>query len=113
MRPSLRFLALVVVGWAGIRSATLGSLPGSEMFRIVRSEAKATVPPIVPTQFPPIEPAQPYEAASASLAQPQLAEAEAGAAAPRIVTVPIYYVPASAPASSRRSSSLASLAPEP
>ena len=41
MRPSLRFLALAVVGWAGIRAATLGVLPGAEMFTIDRSEAKA------------------------------------------------------------------------
>lgn len=111
MRPSLRFLALVVVGWAGIRSATLGSLPGREMFQIVRSEAKTAVPPIVPTQFPPIEPAQPYEPASDAVAPTQLAEV--GTAAPRIVTVPIYYVPASAPASTRRTSGLVSLPPEP
>src|SRR6185295_6702403 len=80
MRPSLRFLALVVVGWAGIRSATLGSLPGREMFQIVRSEAKTAVPPIVPTQFPPIEPAQPYGPASDAVAPTQLAKV--GSAAP-------------------------------
>ena len=80
------------------------------MFRIVRSEAKTAVPAIVPTQFPPIEPAQPYEPATDSLAPTQLAEV--GTAAPRIVTVPIYYAPASAPASSRRPTSFVS-APEP
>jgi hypothetical protein len=57
MRPSLRFLALVVVGWVGVRATALGSLPGAEMFRIDRSEAK--VPPIVTTEFPPIEPLPP------------------------------------------------------
>ena len=80
------------------------------MFRIVRSEAKTAVPPIVPTQFPPIEPAQPYEPAS-ELTAPQLAQVEAGAT--RIVTVPIYYVPASVPASSRRPTSFVSVPPEP
>ena len=54
MRPSIRFLALALFGWAGVRAATLGVLPGAEMFSIEPSEAKA--PPIVPTQFPPIEP---------------------------------------------------------
>lgn len=54
MRPSLRFLALALVGWAGVRAAVLGVLPGAEMFSIQRSEAK--VPPIVPTHFAPIAP---------------------------------------------------------
>ena len=40
MRPSLRFLGLIVIGWAGVRAATLGKLPGAEMFGIERSEAK-------------------------------------------------------------------------
>ena len=58
MRPSLRFLALAVIGWAGIRAATLGALPGAEMFKVERSEAKPP-PPIVATQFPPIDPVDP------------------------------------------------------
>ena len=57
MRPSLRFLALAVIGWAGIRAATLGQLPGAELFRIERSEAKP--PAIVATQFPAIQPVEP------------------------------------------------------
>jgi hypothetical protein len=55
LRPSLRFLCVALLGWAGIRSATLGVLPGAALFEIGRSEAKAP-PPIVPTQLPPIEP---------------------------------------------------------
>ena len=58
MRPSLRFLALAVVGWAGVRAATLGRLPGAELFRIDRSEAKSPAP-IVQTEFPPIERVEP------------------------------------------------------
>jgi hypothetical protein len=57
LRPSLRFLALVVFGWAGVRAATLGVIPGAALFRVEPSEAKA--PPITATQFPPIEPLQP------------------------------------------------------
>lgn len=57
MRPSLRFLAIAVVGWAGVRAAALGALPGAEMFRIERSAAK--VPPVASTEFPPIEPVEP------------------------------------------------------
>ena len=68
MRPSLRFLALAVVGWVGLRAAAHGVLPGAEIFQIERSEAKP--PPPVATEFPPIEPiapADPY-AASANFA---------------------------------------------
>ena len=65
MRPSLRFLVLVAVCWAGLRAATLDMLPGAEIFRIAQSEARPAAPPIVPTEFAPIEPVQPAaEAAS-------------------------------------------------
>ena len=57
MRPSIRFLALALFGWAGVRAMTLGAVPGAEMFSIRQSEAK--VPPIAATQFPPIEPLPP------------------------------------------------------
>ena len=57
MRPSLRFLALAVFGWAGVRAATLGVLPGADLFKVERSEAKP--PPIVATEFPPVEPVEP------------------------------------------------------
>jgi hypothetical protein len=64
VRPSLRFLALTVFGWAALRAASLGALPGAEMFRIEPSEAKA--PRIVPTQFPDIEPIAPAAAVTQS-----------------------------------------------
>jgi hypothetical protein len=64
MRPSLRFLGLAVVGWAGLRAAAHGVLPGAEIFQIERSEAKA--PPLVPTEFPPIEPIPPAAPLAAS-----------------------------------------------
>ena len=57
MRPSLRFLTLVMVGWVGVRVALLDGLPGSEMFRIDRSEAKSS--PIIPSQIPELPPVQP------------------------------------------------------
>jgi hypothetical protein len=72
VRPSLRFLALAVLGWAGFRAASLGALPGAEIFEIDRSEAKA--PPIVATQFPAIEPVQP--------ATPMLPAGDAGGPTP-------------------------------
>ena len=110
MRPSLRFLALAVVGWAGVRAATLGSLPGAELFRIDRSEAKP--PPIVPTQFPPVERVAPATtiAAPAESAAPPISMA---AAAPTVRyvqavvgvpvpmargVVPVYRLPAATPA---------------
>jgi hypothetical protein len=77
VRPSLRFLALAVLGWAGFRAAILGVLPGADMFQIDRSEAKA--PPIVATQFPAIEPVQPatplLPAADPTTAEPPVAQA--------------------------------------
>lgn len=57
MSPSLRFLLFALVGWVGVRAATLDRLPGAELFRIEPSEAK--VSPIVPTQFAAIEPVAP------------------------------------------------------
>jgi hypothetical protein len=57
MRPSLRFLGLVMVGWASLRATAHDLLPGAEIFQIERGEAK--IPQIVPTEFPPIEPLEP------------------------------------------------------
>ena len=56
MRPSLRFLAVAVLGWAGFRAWAIGSLPDLDLFQVGRSEAKT--PPIVQTQFPAIEPVE-------------------------------------------------------
>ena len=90
MRPSLRFLG-ARGGRLGRRFAppTLGMLPGAEMFQIERGEAKAP-PPIVPTEFPPIEPVAPAaadRAASADLAQAAMPRRRHGPADPR----PVYY----------------------
>jgi hypothetical protein len=93
MRPSLRFLALALVGWVGVRAVALGFLPAGELFRIERGEAK--IPPIIPTQFPPIEPVavakpQPaaYQYAPITYAQPAI----------RRVVIPVYYTaPVSTP----------------
>jgi hypothetical protein len=106
MRPSLRFLALAVFGWAGLRAATLGALPGAEIFSIEPSEAKA--PPIVPTQFPGIEPVEP---ANADYAGVSVTMPTAMAPAIRPVAVPIYYAAASS--SPRGAPALDALLPEP
>lgn len=104
MRPSLRFLAVAVIGWAGFRAATLGALPGAEIFRIDRGEAKP--PPIMATHFPPIEPIAPSsaDAASANLRQagfpyPQIPVIPA---AQRTIVVPVYYPVTSAPSAPER-----------
>ena len=72
MRPSLRFLAVAVLGWAGFRAWAIGSLPDLDLFQVGRSEAKT--PPIVQTQFPAIEPVEPatpmLPATDEPLAQP-------------------------------------------
>jgi hypothetical protein len=83
VKPSLRFLTLAVMGWAGVRAASLGVLPGGELFRIERSEAKA--PSIVPTQFPAIEPIEP----AAVIDPPPIVPV-----AVRPVAVPVSYAPA-------------------
>lgn len=95
MRPSLRFLAVALLGWAGVRAASLGVFPGAQIFRIDRSEAK--VPQIAATEFPAIEPIPVAEenAASAEFSQaaypyPQQRMAAPSASRP----VAVYYVPA-------------------
>jgi hypothetical protein len=110
VKPSLRFLALAVVGWAGVRAATLGRLPGAELFRIDRSEAKP--PPIVPTQFPSVERvepattfAPPAEVAAAPVAMaaaaPTIRYVEGVVGVPVAMTpgvVPVYRLPTATPA---------------
>ena len=105
MRPSLRFLMLAVIGWAGVRAAMLDSLPGAELFSIPPSAAE--VAPIAATQFPALDPlaAEPLVAPEPT---PVLAEASAPiryvhgmigvpVAMSRGV-VPVYRLPAATPA---------------
>lgn len=118
MRPSLRFLVIAIVGWAGVRAATLGSLPGVDLFRVDQAHLKA--PPVVPTQFPPIEPvalaqpnapAQPYASAYPPPYEQYYAPT-AYRAPVRPVMVPVYYAaPMSAPARRSISEAAAPLRP--
>lgn len=92
MKPSLRFLAVVTIGWVGLRAYTLGAIPAGSFSLVEPSEAK-NAPSIVPTEFPPIAPVQPTGAAA-----PQDSEAYGGAQMPqtvavqlRPVAVPVYY----------------------
>lgn len=90
MRPSLRFLALVAVGWAGVRAYSLGALPKGSLSLIEPSEARSA-PPLVPTEFPPIEPAQEPATAPVPAAMYPAAAPQVMAPQMRPVAVPVYY----------------------
>ena len=113
MRPSLRFLALVAVGWVGVRAMTLGQVPGAEIFSIGPSEAKP--PPIAATQFPPIEPVEPagseYFAPPAYYSQAYGHAPQPWAARFQPIPVPVYY--ASMPVPAPRAASFTPILPEP
>ncbi|WP_395621906.1 hypothetical protein [Sphingomonas daechungensis] len=101
MSAPVRFLLVAVTGWALVRSVTLGALPGPEAFAVTKAEA-APVPPIVPTQFPPITPVgmDTDQAPAEYPAYPTYptGPAYAGQAQPpRYLPAPVYYYPASAP----------------
>ena len=106
MSASLRFLAMAVVVWSGVRAATLGALPGTEGFTLGRAIAAepriaANVPAIVPTEFASLEPA------GAEMMQPAtMPTMPYGTPPPQFATapgamngaMPIYYYPVAAPA---------------
>jgi hypothetical protein len=118
MRPSLRFLAIAVVGWAGLRAMTLGTIPGAQIFAFRPNAAKPS-PPAVATQFAPIEPIAP--APSPMLAQApgapppfQAASLPYYAAGPmRPIVVPVYYDYRGSPAPPVRPTSAIWALPEP
>jgi hypothetical protein len=109
VRPSLRFLALALVGWAGLRAATLGVLPGAEIFRIEPSEAKA--PPIVATQFPGIEPIEPANTDYGIFAEAPMPGPYGAAAAYQPAAVPAYH--SAGYSTPRGSGELTGVLPEP
>lgn len=87
MSGPVRFLLLAMVGWAGIRSATLGVVPGAELFTPAR--ARPTLPPIVATVFPPLEPVNSHAApAAGDFGNP----AQSGLN-PVPAAAPVYYYP--------------------
>jgi hypothetical protein len=91
MRPSLRFLALVVAGWAGVRAYTGGLVPAGSLSLIEPSYAR-TAPPLVPTEFPPIEPVQTADAAAAPAYAAYAPQMPGGVPVSiRPVAVPVYY----------------------
>lgn len=96
MSASIRFLGFAVLAWAGVRAVSLGLFPGTQALAPAAEAATtslSSVPPVVPTEFPPLEP--PGQAMPVGL-QPM--PAYAGYAQP--VAIPYYYpVPAKAPRS--------------
>lgn len=95
MSAPVRFLALLVVSWAGVRAATLGFIPGFTVSYAKPVPAAPALAPIAATQFPPLPPveaglaeqwpAQPLPATYSALPQP--------------VRVPVgYYAPYPYPA---------------
>ena len=86
MKPSLRFLALVVVGWIGVRWAMVGSFPGASLFEPTRSEAKGTSD-LVQTQFPAIAPL----AAAATTPQGVIGAPVGTDVQPQPAAMPVYY----------------------
>ena len=115
VRPSLRFLALAIMGWAGFRAATLGVVPSGIFSEI--GEARP-VPPIVATQFPaiePVEPAAPYLAEAYPANSVATAPAETPAAlryVQGLLGVPVQMAQAMLPAY-RLPSVLPAVAPDP
>lgn len=88
MSAPLRFLALALVGWAGLRAATVGIVPGAEILAASGAARAQELPPIVPTEFPPLDPVAP---AAIPL--------HAGTGFPQVVHYPVYLpVPRGAPA---------------
>lgn len=96
MSAPLRFLALLAVGWVGVRSATLGILPG---FTVSYAKPRPAVeaPPLLATEFPPLPPVE--QALAPDWAPPGQAPAFAAAQLPMAMPVQMrapvhYYVPA-------------------
>jgi hypothetical protein len=52
----VRFLVVVVAGWAAVRAVTLGAVPGFTVSYAKELPATRSLPPVVATQFPPLPP---------------------------------------------------------
>jgi hypothetical protein len=84
----IRFLAAVVIGWAGVRAATLGALPGFTL-SYAKPAAARDLPPIIATRFPPISAPQPVQLPDYPPAQLAAAYAPYGAY-PAYAAYPTY-----------------------
>ncbi|HEU5482078.1 MAG TPA: hypothetical protein VFU80_03145 [Sphingomicrobium sp.] len=88
MSAPVRFLALLVVGWAGMRAFTLGYIPGFTVS--YAKQAPDPVPPVVATEFPPLPPVNPSPAQLWSQQQLPFAYAYPIPPVPRAT---VYYLP--------------------
>lgn len=95
MSASLRFLAIAVIGWVGLRAATLGMLPNAEAFTLgtepqrKTASARTELPAIVPTEFAPIPPISPMQVARPGYGP-------FAVPGPNGSLIPIYYYPVGA-----------------
>lgn len=87
MRPSLRFLALVVAGWVGVRWAMVGHLPVGSLFEPAASEARPA-PAIVATRFPAVAPLE-QPAIDPAAYGPDAIQPPQGVMRP--AAIPVYY----------------------
>ena len=108
MRPSLRFLAIAVIGWAGVRAATLGSVPGAELFKLQPAAPRPAA--LAATQFPEITPIGPAPAVP-PLMYPAAAPVAMGS--PQPLVIPVYYSYRTAPAPTPRATPAVWELPEP
>jgi hypothetical protein len=61
MSQSIRFLGVAVMAWAGVRAISLGLVPGTQALAFDLpadrlAAARAALPPVPPSQLPPIQP---------------------------------------------------------
>ena len=94
MSAPLRFLTLAVVGWVGLRSVSLGMIPGTEAFTLgreppsKRSQPGAAAPLIAATEFPALAPPGSPELAAAA---PGMTAAQLMVPAAMPQPMPFYY----------------------
>jgi hypothetical protein len=85
----VRFLAIVVIGWTGVRAMTLGALPGFTV-SYAKPVPASGLPPIVATRFPALPPVDVSQAPQVATAYP------AYPGYPAYSPIPLrlaYYVP--------------------
>ena len=104
MSQSIRFLGAAVFAWATVRAVSLGLVPGTQALAFDAQAAqptKPTLPPIQPTNLPPIEPIAPAYAVPPAQAANSPQYAYAGnpgyAPFPIYVSVPTGFSARSAP----------------
>jgi hypothetical protein len=100
MSNSIRFLGTAILAWAAVRAVSLGLVPGTQALAFdaqAAQPAKPRLPPIQPSQLPPIEPvAAPYPSYSVAAGY---GSPSAYAGYPAYAPFPIYMPIAAASAS--------------